>query len=236
MKSTATSSKSRFDVGWDQPGTRASRVAGAGPPRARGWYSEKVGLRSPRRAGPTLQNFLVLPKAASAKLPSRSMVSVHGTFHGLAFQATLEPDGQGGHWLKVDRALREAAGAEAGDVVTLEIAPVAEEREPRVPSDLRKALAAAPPGRGRCGRTSRPSRGEIGFTGSSPPGKPRRVRVGSARPATCSPKASDARAASIARGCMPRASVAPSPTTRQCDTRRSEGVCLMASQSAVGRG
>ena len=90
--------------------------------------------------------FLILPKEASAKLPSRSMTSVHGTFNGVAFQATLEPDGQGGHWLKVDREMREAAGAEAGDVVTLEIAPVAEEPEPRVPADLRKALAAAPPG------------------------------------------------------------------------------------------
>jgi uncharacterized protein YdeI (YjbR/CyaY-like superfamily) len=43
--------------------------------------------------------------------------------------------------------MREAAGAEAGDVVTLEIAPVAEEPEPRVPADLRKALAAAPKAR-----------------------------------------------------------------------------------------
>jgi uncharacterized protein YdeI (YjbR/CyaY-like superfamily) len=45
----------------------------------------------------------------------------------------------------VDRKLREAAGAHAGEVVSLEIAPVAEEPEPRVPADLRKALAAAPP-------------------------------------------------------------------------------------------
>jgi uncharacterized protein YdeI (YjbR/CyaY-like superfamily) len=41
--------------------------------------------------------------------------------------------------------MREAAGAEAGDVVPLEIAPVAEEPEPRVPAELRKALAAADP-------------------------------------------------------------------------------------------
>src|SRR5206468_7627381 len=100
------------------------------------------------------------------------MTSVEGTFNGLAFQATLEPDGQGGHWLKVDRKMREEAGAEAGEVVTLEIAPVAEEPEPRVPADLRKALTAA--GRGRCGRTSRPLRAETGFTGSSPPSKQRR--------------------------------------------------------------
>jgi hypothetical protein len=88
--------------------------------------------------------FLKLPKEASAKLPSRGQTTVEGTFNGSAFRATLEPDGEGGHWLKVDRKLREAAGAEAGDLVTLEIAPVAEEPEPRVPSDLRKALADAP--------------------------------------------------------------------------------------------
>lgn len=89
--------------------------------------------------------FLNLPKEASAKLPSRSMASVDGTFNGVPFAATLEPNGQGGHWLKVERKLRDAAGADAGDIVTLEIAPVAEEPEPKVPADLRKALAAAPP-------------------------------------------------------------------------------------------
>jgi hypothetical protein len=88
--------------------------------------------------------FLNLPKEASAKLPARGMVSVEGTLNGSPFQATLEPDGQGGHWLKVDRKLREAAGAQAGDVVSLRIAPMTEEPEPKVPADLRKALAGAP--------------------------------------------------------------------------------------------
>ena len=90
-------------------------------------------------------SFLVLPKNASAKLPSRGMMAIEGTLNGFAFQATLEPDGQKSHWLRVDRELSEAAGAEAGDVVTLDIAPAAEEPEPAVPSDLRKALAAAAP-------------------------------------------------------------------------------------------
>ena len=89
--------------------------------------------------------FLVLPKAASAKLPSRSMTAVEGTLNGVAFHAMLEPDGQKSHWLKVDRKLREAAGAEPGDDVALEIAPPAEEPEPQVPADLQKALAAAAP-------------------------------------------------------------------------------------------
>ena len=43
--------------------------------------------------------------------------------------------------------MREAAGAEVGDVVPLEILSVGKEPEPRVPADLRKALAAAPEAR-----------------------------------------------------------------------------------------
>lgn len=96
--------------------------------------------------------FLQLPKAASAKLPSRGMVSVEGTLNGARFRATLAPDGRGGHWMKVDRTLRAAArkagagGVEAGDTVALEIAPVPVEKEsePRVPIDVRRALSAAP--------------------------------------------------------------------------------------------
>ncbi len=88
--------------------------------------------------------FLVLPKTASAKLPTRSMTSIEGTVNGHPFQATLEPDGQGSHWLKVSKKLREGAVAEVGEVVTLEIKPAAQEPEPSMPADLRKALAAAP--------------------------------------------------------------------------------------------
>ena len=91
--------------------------------------------------------FLTLPKDASAKLPSRGMTAIEGTINGFAFQAVLEPDGQKSHWLRVDRKLGEAASAVAGDVVTLEIAPAADEPEPTVPADLRKALAAAPKAR-----------------------------------------------------------------------------------------
>ena len=88
--------------------------------------------------------FLVLPKSASTKLPARAMTSVEGTIDGHPFAATLEPDGQGSHWLKVDEQLRKGAGAEPGDEVTLEIRPAEKEPEPEVPADLRKALAAAP--------------------------------------------------------------------------------------------
>lgn len=91
--------------------------------------------------------FLVLPAKASAQLPTRGMTTVAGTINGHPFQATLNPDGQKSHWLKVDKRLREAAGADSGDVLSLEIVPVEREPEPRMPADLRRALAEAPQAR-----------------------------------------------------------------------------------------
>jgi uncharacterized protein YdeI (YjbR/CyaY-like superfamily) len=75
------------------------------------------------------------------------MTTVEGTINGHPFQATLEPDGQKSHWFKVNKKIREAAGAEVGDEVSLEIMPLKKEPEPQVPADLRKALAAAPQAR-----------------------------------------------------------------------------------------
>jgi hypothetical protein len=71
------------------------------------------------------------------------MTMVEGTINGFPFRAALEPDGKGSHRLRVNKAMQDAAGAEAGDAVTVEITRTGEEPEIRVPMDLRKALAAA---------------------------------------------------------------------------------------------
>ena len=102
----------------------------------------KARLLRPAQPDKATWTFLLLPAAASAELPTRSMVTVEGTFAGQPFVATLEPDGNGSHWLKVDKALREKAGVCAGEMVALRIAPVAKEPEPKVPADLKAALAA----------------------------------------------------------------------------------------------
>jgi len=107
----------------------------------------KARLQRPAQPKGASWTFLVLPVAASAKLPARGMCSVVGTINGAHFQATLDPDGKGSHWLKVGRALREKTGASVGDTLTLEFAPADKEPEPKVPADLRKALAAAPAAR-----------------------------------------------------------------------------------------
>jgi len=88
---------------------------------------------------------LTLPKSASAKLPSRGMTMVEGTINGFPFRAALKPNGKGSHRLTVNKAMHDAAGADADDRVAVEIARAGEEPEIRVPMDLRKALAAAPP-------------------------------------------------------------------------------------------
>lgn len=145
-------------AGRDQPPVRARGLGDFNPASMIRFRSQlhrpatTATTRSAHKAVSGGWTFLTLPKEASAKLPSRGQTTVEGTFNGAPFRATLEPDGQGGHWLKVDRKMRETVGAggtEAGDVVTLEIAPVAphQEPEPRVPADLRKALAAAPKAR-----------------------------------------------------------------------------------------
>src|ERR1700737_4275485 len=87
---------------------------------------------------------LTLPKNASAKLPSRGTTMVKGTINGFPFRAALKQNGKGSHWLRVNKAMHDAVGADAGDTVTVEITRAGEEPEIRVPMDLRKALAAAP--------------------------------------------------------------------------------------------
>jgi len=87
---------------------------------------------------------LTLPRKAGAKLPSRGMTMIEGTINGFPFRAALQTDGNSSHWLRVNKAMEGAAGAGAGDTVTVEITRTEEEPELRVPADLRKALAAAP--------------------------------------------------------------------------------------------
>jgi hypothetical protein len=87
---------------------------------------------------------LRLPDDASAQLPSRGQVAVNGVMNGQAFQTVLEPDGRRGHWLKVDKKLRQALAVRDGDTVALEVEPARDWPEPDMPEDFRTALAGAP--------------------------------------------------------------------------------------------
>ena len=87
---------------------------------------------------------LRLPETASKNLPSRGQVAVHGTINGVEFRTVLEPDGNSGHWMRVDDTLQHAAGVGAGDTAALDVEVTKDWPEPSVPQDLAAALAAAP--------------------------------------------------------------------------------------------
>lgn len=100
-------------------------------------------LLRPAEPGQAPWTFVLLPKAASAKLPTRGQTPIEGTINGVAFETLAEPDGQKGHWLRIERKLSQKADAHAGDEVTIEVAPGSDDMEPNMPADLKKALAAA---------------------------------------------------------------------------------------------
>lgn len=85
-----------------------------------------------------------LPQEASARLPSRGQVAVHATLEGHPFETVVEPDGRGGHWVRVDRLLQEAVGIGPGDNLELTLVVALNWPEPDVPEDLARVLAEAP--------------------------------------------------------------------------------------------
>ena len=87
---------------------------------------------------------LRLPETASKGLPSRGQVAVHGTINGAEFRTVLEPDGNLGHWMRVDDTLQHAAGISVGDPAALDIEVTRDWPEPGVPHDFAAALAVAP--------------------------------------------------------------------------------------------
>jgi hypothetical protein len=60
--------------------------------------------------------FAVLPKDVCEKLPRRGSTTVDGAINGHRFRATLGPDGQLSHWLRVGRELCEATGIRPGSL------------------------------------------------------------------------------------------------------------------------
>ena len=84
---------------------------------------------------------LRLPSRASKELPSRGQVAVHGTINGTDFRTVLEPDGESGHWMRIDDGWQLSPG----DTAKLELTVTKEWPEPSVPPDLDDALTAAPP-------------------------------------------------------------------------------------------
>jgi hypothetical protein len=87
---------------------------------------------------------LRLPETADSPPPPPGAGGGRGPNNRAEFQTVLEPDGNSGHWMRVDDTLQHAAGIGAGDTATLDIEVTKDWPEPGVPRDLASALAAAP--------------------------------------------------------------------------------------------
>ena len=110
---------------------------------------------SPARAAPAVRfeatpyavdrpAILRLPEKASNQLPSRGQVAVQAAVNGHACQTVVEPDGESGHWVRIDAKQQRAAALRAGDTAEVDLVPLEDWPEPTVPRDLQAALAAAP--------------------------------------------------------------------------------------------
>ena len=89
-------------------------------------------------------SIIKLPKEASLKLPSRGMVMVEGKINDFPILAPLEPDGKGSHWLKIEKSMLDGAKLQTDNTATLEITPVKNWPEPKLPEDLKTALKNSP--------------------------------------------------------------------------------------------
>jgi hypothetical protein len=107
----------------------------------------------------------------------RARAPVQVTINGYRFRSTVAVYG-GRYFLPVKRAVREAAGVAAGDLVVVEVAPDSAPREVEVPEDLAAALAADPAAAAAFERLSYTHRREyVEWVGEAKRAETRRRRV-----------------------------------------------------------
>ncbi|MCF8603953.1 YdeI/OmpD-associated family protein [Gordonia sp. HY442] len=89
------------------------------------------------------RTILRLPDDASTALPSRGQIAVTGSIGGHPYETVVEPDGNRGHWIRLEEPLTTELGG-PDTVVSTTITPAEQWPEPVVPDDLQSALDDAP--------------------------------------------------------------------------------------------
>ena len=84
---------------------------------------------------------ILIPFSVEKVFGSKARVPVRGTINGFAFRSSVFPMGGGNHFMAVNRATREGAGAKGGDTVSVVMEVDTEPRIVTAPADLKKALA-----------------------------------------------------------------------------------------------
>jgi hypothetical protein len=84
---------------------------------------------------------IVLPFSVLEAFGSRARVPVRGTINGAPFRSSVFPQGDGTHYMVVNKEIRQRAGAKAGDVIEVVMERDNEPRTIMPPDDLVAALA-----------------------------------------------------------------------------------------------
>jgi hypothetical protein len=84
---------------------------------------------------------ILIPFSVEKVFGSKARVPVRGTINGFPFRSSVFPMGGGNHYMAVNRATREGAGAKGGDSVSVVMEVDTEPRVVAVPADFKKALA-----------------------------------------------------------------------------------------------
>jgi hypothetical protein len=81
---------------------------------------------------------LRLPMEASGQLPSRSPVMIKGFITGNNVVTPLEPDGEKGHFMLIDKKLQESLQSKIGDILEVELEATKDWLESSIPKDFYK--------------------------------------------------------------------------------------------------
>jgi hypothetical protein len=99
--------------------------------------------------------YFTLPRKESVKFGTRGRVPVTGTLNGYPFRSSIFPTGDGGHYMGLNKDIREGAGGvKAGDRVRVVMETDTAPRTVTLPPDLEKALGKSTHTRARFDKLS----------------------------------------------------------------------------------
>ena len=98
--------------------------------------------------------YFTLPRRESVKFGVRGRVPVTGTINGYPFRSSIFPVGDGGHYMAVNRSVREGAGVAAGDRVKVMMETDTAPRTVAVPADLARAMSKSKTAKARFDKLS----------------------------------------------------------------------------------
>ena len=85
--------------------------------------------------------YIVLPFDVVAVYGARGQVKVRGTINGVPYRGSAMPQGDGTHYMVVNKGLRDQVGVARGDEVEVVMDVDSERREVEVPPELKGLLA-----------------------------------------------------------------------------------------------